>query len=150
MAVNTGPRTFDSIHIGDELPTYTILETQETINAARFSVEGEELNPRSIHTDPEFAKSGLFGGTVNAGPTTMAYVARMLERWFPAGAFYNGGRQSLKAIEPIRAGDTVVFTGKVTAKRDEGGKKLVDCEIKGVNQLGKLIGVAEATLAVEK
>ena len=38
---------------------------------------------------------------------------------------------------------------KVTGKAREGGRRRVDCQIKGVNQLGKLMGVAEATLSLE-
>ncbi len=149
MALQMQPVTFEAITVGDELPPFTISETQETINQARYSELEDGLNPRNIHTDPEFARSGLFAGTVNAGVTTMAYIAQMLERWSSASAFYNGGRLSFKAIEPFRPGDTVTFTGKVTGKRVEGGKKLVECAISGVNQHGKLIGVAEATLALE-
>ena len=73
----------------------------------------------------------------------------MLERWLPDGSFYDNGRLLYKAIEPFRPGDTVVFTGTVTGKRVEGSNKLIDCEIKGTNQHGKLMGVAEATLALK-
>ncbi len=149
MATSTRHLTFDTINFGDELTPFTIGETQETINGARLS-EGEDMDaPRNIHTDPEFAKAGMFGGTLNAGVTTMAYLNQMLERWLPDGSFYDNGRLLYKAIEPFRPGDTVVFTGTVTGKRVEGSNKLIDCEIKGTNQHGKLMGVAEATLALK-
>jgi acyl dehydratase len=148
MATTAGKLTFDDIAPGDALTPFTIGETQETIDGARLS-EGEDMEmPRNIHTDPEFAKEGMFGGTLNAGVTTMAYLNQMLEHWLPNGSLYGNGRLLFKAIEPFRPGDTVEFTGTVTGKRVEGGQKLVDCEIKGINQGGKLIGVAEATLAV--
>ena len=150
MATTAGKLTFDDIAPGDALTPFTIGETQETIDGARLS-EGEDMEmPRNIHTDPEFAKTGMFGGTLNAGVTTMAYVNQMLERWLPNGSLYDNGRLLFKAIEPFRPGDTVEFTGAVTGKRVEDGLKLVDCEIKGVNQRGKLMGVAEATLAVSE
>ena len=41
MATDTKGITFDSINTGDELPSFTIGETQETINSARLS-EGED------------------------------------------------------------------------------------------------------------
>lgn len=148
MALNARHVTFESINVGDELPLFEISETQETINNARISISEEQDNPRNIHTDPQFAKTGLFAGTVNAGVTTMAYVAQMLEQWFPTEAFNNGGRLSFKAIDAFRPGDTVTFTGRITGKRQQGGKRLVDCEIQGVNQLGKMAGVAEATLVL--
>ena len=150
MAVNTRSVTYDSIAVGDELPPFTIGETQETINGASLgSVEGEDMVP-NIHTDPEFAKTGLFSGTVNGGVITMAYISQMLESWFPASALYDGGRMLFKAIDPFRPGDTVTFTGTITDKHLEDGRKIVDCEIKGINQLGKLMGVAEATLVLKQ
>ena len=72
----------------------------------------------------------------------------MLERWYPGAGFYNGGRLEFKAIQPFRPGDTVVFTGVVTGKRRANGRGLIDCEIKGTNQLGQLMGFATATLTV--
>ena len=148
MTINTTQVKFDSINVGDELPTFEISESQETINGARLALDEDEEIPRNIHTDPEFAKEGLFAGTVNAGVTTISYVSQMLEQWFTAEAFYNGGSINFKAIQAFRPGDTVTFNGTVTGKRVEGGKQLIDCEIKGVNQLGKLAGVAEATLVL--
>ena len=148
MTVNTQHVTFDSVSVGDQLPPFTITETQSTIDAARIGIAGEEDNPRSIHTDPEFAQAGLFAGTVNSGVTTMAYVTQLLERWFPVESLYDGGSLSLKATQPIRPGDTVTFTGEVTDKRRENGKKLVVCRVTGVNQLGVVVGLADARLVV--
>ena len=150
MATITGKLTFDDIELGDAVTPFTIGETQETIDGARLS-EGEDMEmPRNIHSDPEFAKEGMFGGTLNAGVTTMAYLNQMLERWLPNASLYGNGRLLFKAIEPFRPGDTVEFNGTVTGKRVQDGLKLVDCEIKGINQSGKLIGVAEATVAVSE
>jgi acyl dehydratase len=77
---------------------------------------------------------------------TMAYVNQMIEACFPPEAFYNGGTLTYKGINPFRDGDEVVFTGEVTAKRVESGKNYVDFAIKGIDQNGRLVGVAEATV----
>lgn len=138
--------TFASLKVGDEIPAFEIGETQESIDGARNPDRAEDSPPRNIHNDPDFAKEGLFAGTVNAGVTTMAYISQMLEKWFPAEAFYNGGSLTYKGVGPFRPGDNVVFTGTVTAKRTENGKNFVDLEIKGVDQTGRLVGVAEATV----
>ena len=138
--------TFDSISVGDEIPPFEMGETQESIDGARNPNRIVDSPPKNIHNDPDFAKEGLFAGTVNAGVTTMAYVAQMLEQWFPASAFYNGGTLTYKGVGPFRPGDNVTFTGAVTGKRVEDGKKYIDVEIKGVDQTGRLVGVAEATV----
>ena len=140
--------TFDSVAVGDELPPFETFETQETIDNTRMpEITGNVTRP-NIHTDPDFARRGMFAGTVNGGVISMAYVTTMLERWFPAGSFYDGGRLEFKAIQPFRPGDKVVFTGTVTGKRRVNGKGLIDCEIKGTNQLGQIMGVATATLSL--
>ena len=80
------------------------------------------------------------------GITIMGYLDAMLERWAPDGTLYGGGRLLFKAINNFRPGDTNTYRGTVTAKREHHGKRLVDIEITGANQLGQLTGVAEATL----
>ncbi len=146
--VKTEPLTFNSIGVGQELPPFTIGETQETINASGLNIMDREPRP-NLHTDEEFAKGSLFGGTANSGATTMAYVTQMLEARFPASAFYNGGRLLHKAIQPFRPGDTVTFAGKISSKREEKNRKVVECEVVGHNQLVQLMGVSEATLILD-
>ena len=138
--------TFASLKLGDAIPAFEIGETQESIDGARNPDRVDDSPPKNIHNDPDFAKEGLFGGTVNAGVSTMAYVNQVLEQWFPAEAFYNGGSLTYKGVGPFRPGDTVVFTGKVTGKRVEDGKQYVDLEIVGTDQTGRLVGVADATV----
>jgi acyl dehydratase len=143
-------KTFASLKVGDQLPPFEIAETQETIDGARNPEQRDENPPQNIHNDPGFAQKGIFAGTVNAGVTTMAYITQMLEQWFSPEALYNGGSLTLKAIEPFRPGDRVVFTGGVTAKRTEGGKKVVELEVKGINQSGCLVGMAEAAVFLDR
>jgi acyl dehydratase len=138
--------TFASLSLGDEIPAFEIGETQETIDDARNPDRMDDGPPKNIHNDPDFAKQGLFAGTVNGGVTTMGYINQMLEKWFSAEALYNGGSLTYKGVAPFRPGDTVVFTGTVTGKRVEDGKNYVDLEIKGTDKTGRLVGVAEATL----
>lgn len=150
MATSTKKVTFDSVDIDDQLPPFEISETQESIDRARVSIDDVQEIPRNIHNDPEFAKEGLFGTTVNAGVTTISYVAQTLEQWFPAHTLYDGGSILFKAIDAFRPGDTVTFTGTITGKRVEGDRKIVECEVRGVNQTGKLMGIAEATLVLDE
>ena len=146
--------SFESINVGDELPPFEIGETQETMDApsghSRIpQVKG--MKPpeerKNLHNDVDFAKKSLFGTTANAGVMTMAYVNQMIEACFPAESFYNGGTLTYKGINPFRDGDEVVFTGKVVGKRSEKGKKFIDFAIKGVDKTGRLVGIAEATVA---
>ena len=137
---------FGEISVGDALTSIAITESQDVINRKNdFRLAGKP-SESNIHTDEEFARQNIFGGTVNAGPATMSYVDQMLERSFPLRAFYDGGSLLMRAITPFRSGDTVVFEGEVTGKREDDGRKLVDCRVKGNNQRGELVCLADATL----
>jgi len=146
--------SFDSVSVGNRLATLAVSESREIINLKNdFRLAGRP-NPSNIHTDEEFARENMFGGTVNAGPATMSYVDQVLALSFPLRAFYEGGRLLMRAIEPFRAGDTVTFQGEVTGKRAhpptsslvKGG--IVECRVKGINQRGDLVCLSDATLVL--
>ena len=140
------PLTFAALSVGDPLAELTITESQEIINRkSDFRLAGAP-SPSNIHNDPEFARQNIFGGLVNAGPATMSYVDQMLEQSFPLSAFYNGGRLLMRAITPFRAGDAVTFGGEITAKQVEPGQGLVECRVKGINQRGELVCLADAVM----
>ncbi len=140
--------TFDTITVGDTLAELSITESQEIINRkSEFRLAGQP-SESNIHNDEEFARQNIFGGTVNAGPATMSYVDQMLELSFPLRAFYDGGSLLMRAITPFRSGDTVTFGGEITGKRVEDGRGLVECRVKGVNQRGDLVCLADAALVM--
>ncbi len=137
---------FDAIAIGDQVARLIISESQEIINRKNELRLAGKPSPSNIHTDEEFARQNIFGGTVNSGPATMSYVDQMLERSFPLRAFYDGGRLLMRAITPFRAGDTVTFAGEVTDRRVEDGNKIVKCRVTGINQRGELVCLSDATM----
>ena len=140
--------TFDAIQVGDALAELSITESQDIINRkSDFRLAGPP-SESNIHNDEEFARQNIFGGTVNAGPATMSYVDQMLELSFPLRAFYDGGSLLMRAITPFRAGDTVTFGGEITGKRVENGRGLVECRVKGINQRGDLVCLADAVMVM--
>ena len=133
---------------GTPLAELSITESQEIINnRSAFRLAGRP-NESNIHTDEEFARQNIFGGTVNSGPATMSYVDQMLQLSFPPEAFYNGGSLLMRAITPFRSGDTVTFAGEVTGRRREGDRGIVECRVRGANQRGELVCLADAALVV--
>jgi len=142
--------SFDDLAVGRALAPLTLSESQEIINRKNdFRLAGKS-SPSNIHTDEEFARKNIFGGTVNAGPATMSYVDQMLGRSFSLQAFYEGGRLLMRALTPFRAGDRVTFQGEVASKRVDGRRGVVDCQVKGMNQRGELVCLAEATLILPR
>jgi acyl dehydratase len=149
-AVNAAPAShilgFEDVAEGLLLPSLPVTESQETINAkSEFRLDGS-VSASNIHTDEEFARQNIFGGTVNSGPATMSYVDQTLELAFPLEAFYNGGSLLMRAITPFRSGDTVTFQGEVSTKRQEGSHGVVECRVKGTNQRGELVCLADASM----
>jgi len=160
-AVTTFPARrlgYESSSVGDQLATLTITESQEVINRRNeFRLAGK-VSASNIHTDEEFARQNIFGGTVNAGPATMSYVDQMLQRSFPLSAFYRGGTLLMRAITPFRSGDTVIFRGEITGKRQnpswippyqgESSAGILECRITGENQREELVCLADATMVM--
>ena len=139
---------FNNVSVGDQLDALNISESREIINSKNDLRLAGEPSDSNIHTDEEFARQNIFGGVVNSGPATMSYVDQMLQRSFPLQSFYEGGWLLMRAIEPFRAGDTVIFQGEVTSKRVDAGKMVVECRVKGINQRGALVSLSDAQLVL--
>ena len=138
--------SYDAVQVGDDLPILVKHESQETIDQyARLASTAPRDNWNNLHTDEEYAKGGIFGGTVNMGVATVAYVAELLEKGFPLqGLMGEGSQLEMRATAPIRVGDTVTFTGQVTGKGEEAGKGWVECEVTGANQDDVVVARARA------
>lgn len=148
MVVKTLPFTFESATVGDDLPVLQKTETQETIDTyTRLIVQRRPrtFQSNNLHTDQQFADQGIFRGTVNYGVVTAAFMMELLQKAFPFQSV-QGCSLNMRALEPVRAGDTVTLSGRVLDKRVENGVRVVDVEISGVNQLGQSVAAAKATL----
>jgi acyl dehydratase len=127
------------------LPSLTKLESQEAIDqyAALTHVQ-PRTTYHSLHSDPEFARRTIFGGTVNMGVATAAYCAEVIERAHGPGALLqSGARLEYKGIQPIRAGYEITISGSETAAVN--GRR--ECQLDVHHQDGALLGVATATIA---
>ncbi|MGE3909784.1 MAG: MaoC family dehydratase [Chloroflexota bacterium] len=130
----------------DKLPEVVKLESQEAID--QYS-ELTRVRPRigaNLHTDEEFARRTIFGGTANTGVATLAYCSEVLEQAYgPDVVFKPGTSIEYKGIRPIRAGYEITLTGKVTARKPGAH----ECEIRVTNQEGMLCGIATATVLAD-
>ncbi len=137
--------TFETIEVGDAVHPFTIHSPLKA-EVDGVAVPEDEMSGQSSEASHEPGRFpwGRMHGV--GGITIMGYLDAMLHRWAPDGTLYDGGRLLFKAIKNFRPGDTNTYYGTVTAKRERDGKRLIDIEITGANQLGQLTGVAEATL----
>lgn len=123
-----------SYNVGDELPPLTKHMTQDAINA--FEKSGGAKGP-SQFTDLEAAKSTLgTSSTVASGRMSLTFATEMLRRYFGADIYNGRGMVDLRFLRPVRPGDAVTFTGKVTGTAKEADGVRVTVEVTGTNQKG--------------
>jgi len=124
-------RTFS---VGDEVPPLSKTMTQDAINL--FEKSGGAEGP-SQFTDDATAQ-GVLGtsGTVASGRMSLTFGSELLRRYFGAEVYNRGGMIELRFLRPVRPGDTVTLTGKVTGfdKVTNGVRVAVD--VTGTNQKG--------------
>lgn len=120
--------------IGDALPPLSKTMTQDAINA--FEKSGGAKGP-SQFTDLETAKNTLgTGSTVASGRMSLTFTIEMLRRYFGADVYNAGGMVDMRFLRPVRPGDTVTFTGKITATNKEADGTRVTVEVTATNQKG--------------
>ena len=136
--------SFDSIAVGDELPILVKSETEETIN--RFTALHYPVAADVASTgDPQ--QGPTQGGVTASGSALAAYVAELLEKGFPvSNIMAQGSRLHLEVVLPVKAGDTLVLSGRVAGKREEEGRGIVECEVTIENQDGETVALAQTTV----
>jgi acyl dehydratase len=93
-----------------------------------------DVNP--AHVDEAFAKSDMFHKVVAHGMWGDALISTVLGTLLPGpGTIYIG--QSLHFRGPVGIGDTISVTVKVSEKKPETHRVLLDCQ--AVNQRGETV-----------
>ena len=93
------------------------------------------LAPEPLKHSPNFEPVFPKVETSPEVPTGAIYGGKQSESWFGKGRNY-------------QVGDVITVSGKVTGKREEGGQKLVDLEVKCTNQNGQDTLQGDATVAL--
>jgi acyl dehydratase len=89
-----------------------------------------------LHYDPSVSAARGFAGPVVPGLLSSALLTKVLTDWITP----EGTVRRFKATyrRPQLAGETIICKGKVTRKRVEAGKHLVECEIWAENSEGQV------------
>jgi 3-hydroxybutyryl-CoA dehydratase len=103
-----------------------------------------DVNP--MHLNQEFAAGTSFGGCIAHGMLTASFISTVLGTRLPGpGCIYLS--QNLRFMAPVRVGDTVRATVKVTAVDEQRGRVKVETTC----TVGKTVVVAgEAELKVPR
>ncbi len=135
--------TYDTIKVGDA-PKQLICGPLTRTDFVRYVGASHDFNPN--HHDEIYAqKSGnktVFGMGMLAG----GYCGRLLTDWLGIGPLQ---RLRIRFASRLWPDDVLTCTAKVTGKREEAGRRLIDCEFTAVNQAGEVIIRGDATAALQ-
>ena len=138
--MTTAPK-FDQLKVGDALPPLKLPPISRHQLALYCGGSGDH-NP--IHVDIDFARKFGFKDVFAHGMLSMAFLGRLVTSWVPQTQLRDLGTR-FTSITWV--GDVITVSGKVTGKREEGGQKLVDLEVKCTNQNGQDTLQGHATVA---
>ena len=128
-----------TIRVGEELPALTKSISQRQIDCY------SGVRPRSIHTDPDWARQKGFRAPLAQGMMSTAYVSEMMVAFLGEG-FVQGGRMAVKFIKPVFVGDTLTLNGVVRDMQPaEAGRMRIEVEVWCENQDGVKTMVGEAS-----
>ena len=137
-------KVFDDINIGDTAKIKRVLTKQ---NIQLFAMVTGDMNP--AHLDENYAKTDIFHQIVGHGMWTGSMFSSLLGMYLPGpGTIYI--RQDLKFLRPVKLGDEITASVKVTAKNEKN--KHLTLETICVNHNGEKVieGEAEVLAPTEK
>ena len=133
--------TFDSLTVGDEIPTLTTPPVSRHTLALYCGASGDH-NP--IHVDLDFAKSSGLDDVIAHGMLSAGYLAQMLTNWVDQTAV-RSFKNRFTAMTQI--GECVICSGKIVEKFEEDGEKFVRLELQTNTSNGQTI-LAEAVVVL--
>lgn len=100
--------------------------------------------PERVHWEPEFAHMVGAPGAYDYGPERCSWLTHHMTNWMGDAGFLRRATCKIRRHNP--EGDLLFIDGKVTAKRVEDGRHLVDIEQQAVNQDGELSVIGTGTV----
>ncbi|MCM8594907.1 MaoC/PaaZ C-terminal domain-containing protein [Accumulibacter sp.] len=134
--------TFDSLNVGDEIPSFTT-EPVSRLTLALYATGSGDHHP--LHLDQDYVRSKGIKDVFAHGMLGMAYLGRLLTQWVPQEAIRSFGVR-FTAITWI--GERLVCTGKVVEKLEQDGEKRVRLELTCANEQGEAKHKADAVVAL--
>jgi acyl dehydratase len=121
---------WDTLAEGDATPVR--VEPPLTItDFVRYQGASGDLNP--IHHDPEFARKAGYDGPFAVGMLSAGLLAAHVAEWLGPE---NIRKYRTRFSEQAWPGDVLTYGGRVTRKRREGDRRLVEVELSATRQTG--------------
>ena len=133
---------FADINVGDVLPS--IEKKMERLQLVQYAAGSGDFNP--LHYDADFPQAKVIGDNIVHGRMKWAALGQCVSNWVGhTGLVVRLGCQ-YRGMDMRGAPFTV--KGKVTGKREEGGRKLVDIDVWSETADGKITTPGTATIAL--
>lgn len=133
---------WENVKVGDALPSYEHAAVTRT-DLVKYAGASGDYNP--MHHDETLATQVGLPSVFAHGMFSMGILSNVLVAFAGPGSVKRFDVQFRAITWPA---DKVSCTGKVTAKREEGGQKLVDVEIQCETKPGTRSIIGSATLAL--
>ncbi|NLD85036.1 MAG: MaoC family dehydratase [Actinomycetales bacterium] len=122
---------------------------EESVNANEIMEFARRYDPQSIHTDPEAAAAGPFGGLIASGWQTAALMMRLFADNYltSVASLASPGIDELRWVRPLRPDDRLTLICETTGVRPSRSKPdrgILTTDVTLVNQDGDPILTATA------
>lgn len=137
-------RCFEDVETGADLPPMVKRATR----AQLFLYSAATSNPHRIHYDRDYAATEGHPDVLVHGPLQGSWLTQFVTDWAgPASRLVHIRWENRGRAFPER---DLTFKGRVTGKREEDGRALVDLEVWEEDDEGKVLVPGQATVALPK
>ena len=137
------PLRFDSVKVGDRLPSLLLPPVTRTMLALYADASGD---PNPIHIDVAFARAAGMPDVLAHGMLLMAWLGRLLTNWAPQRDMREFG---VRFSAMTHVGERITCAGRIVDKQERDGECLVKIEVKSTNDAGELKVVGDAWIALQ-
>ena len=113
---------FEDFNVGE-----TVEIGRHAVTEAAILEFGRQYDPQPFHTDPERARTSIYGGLIASGWQTCSIVMRVMCDAYLSEAASMGspGMEEIRWLKPVRPGDALVVMRTIeearpTSKADRG------------------------------
>ena len=114
---------FGDVNVGDSLPE--LRKTPDRSQLVKYAAGSGDFNP--LHFDPDFPQAQQIGDNIVHGRMKYASLGELVSTWLGHSGWVQSLSCQYRGMD--MRGASFVCKGVVTAKREDGGKRLVELDV---------------------
>ncbi|MGA2409731.1 MAG: MaoC/PaaZ C-terminal domain-containing protein [Candidatus Binataceae bacterium] len=122
---------YDSVKVGDDIPA-VVIDNVSRPDFVRYAGASGDFVP--LHYDQTFVEGAGIPTVFAQGMWTAGCLSRCLTDYAGAG---HVRKFKVRFARQVWPGDTLTCRGKVTAKSEKNGEKLIEGDLEVINQKGE-------------